>query len=76
MHTRSLWQNTAPSLPQFPVLDHDLQCEAAVVGAGMAGILTAWFLQQAGLDVVVLESHTPCAGVTAHTTAKSPASTA
>ena len=70
MHTRSLWQNTAPSLPQFPVLDHDLQCEAAVVGAGMAGILTAWFLQQAGLDVVVLESHTPCAGVTAHTTAK------
>ncbi|WP_214401112.1 NAD(P)/FAD-dependent oxidoreductase [Pseudonocardia lacus] len=34
----------------------------AVVGAGMVGLSTAWFLQERGIDVEVLERRTPGAG--------------
>ena len=70
MDHRSLWQKTSCSTPDFPQLQSDLTCEAVVVGAGLTGILTAWMLQNQGLDVVLLESGIPGQGVTAHTTAK------
>ncbi len=35
---------------------------AIVVGAGMVGLSAAWFLQDAGVDVTVVERHEPAAG--------------
>ena len=70
MDNHSLWQNTTPPIPDFPTLSKDLSCEAAVVGAGLTGILTAWMLQEQGMDVILLESGRPGQGATAHTTAK------
>ncbi|MDR2279293.1 MAG: FAD-binding oxidoreductase, partial [Gordonia sp. (in: high G+C Gram-positive bacteria)] len=34
----------------------------AVVGAGMVGLSTAWFLQDHGVDVTVVDSVGPAAG--------------
>lgn len=70
MDHRSLWQKTASTRDKFPSLQSDLTCGAVVVGAGLTGALTAWMLQEHGLDVVVLDSGTPGQGATGQTTAK------
>ena len=70
MEHQSLWQKTSSISEKFPFLQADFKCDAVVVGAGLTGILTAWRLQECGLEVVVLDSGTPGQGATAHTTAK------
>jgi gamma-glutamylputrescine oxidase len=40
----------------YPPLDGDASADVAVVGAGIAGIATAYFLAKAGASVVVLEA--------------------
>ena len=44
--------------------------DVIVIGAGMAGILTAFYLQEAGKKVLVLEANRICSGQTERTTAK------
>lgn len=51
------------------LLEHDVRCEVAVVGAGISGALVAWALGQAGLDVVVLDARAVGQGSTAGSTA-------
>lgn len=65
----SIWTKTA-SLPDFPALEGDLKAEAAVIGGGLAGMLTADFLRREGADVVVLEAGRIGSGQTGGTTAK------
>lgn len=70
MDNRSIWQKTAAPFPDFPPLRQDITCEAVVVGAGLTGVLTAWMLQEQGMDVILLESGAPGQGATGYTTAK------
>lgn len=65
----SLWRQTAPIAPR-PPLQGDLETEAAVIGGGLAGILTAALLRESGVDVVVLEADRIGSGQTENTTAK------
>lgn len=65
----SLWLKTATG-PVFSTLEEDKQADCAVIGGGLAGLLTAWFLQQAGMETVVLEARRVGSGQTGHTTAK------
>lgn len=51
----SIWTRT--TLPVHPPLEGRHRCDAVVLGGGMAGILTAWFLRQHGLSVIVLEAN-------------------
>ena len=51
-------------------LQQDIKTDVAVIGAGMAGILTAYLLERAGLDVVILEAERIASGQTHKTTAK------
>lgn len=48
----------------------DIKTEVLVIGGGMAGILTAYRLQQAGVKCIVAEAQTVGGGVTQNTTAK------
>ena len=66
---QSLWQKSV-DLPRRKALDHDLHVEAAVIGAGMAGVLIADALAQRGVKAVVLEARQIGSGQTGHTTAK------
>ncbi|MEU5591981.1 FAD-dependent oxidoreductase [Streptomyces sp. NPDC020298] len=65
----SYWLQTAPG-PSRPALTEDLDVDVAVIGAGVAGLSTAYELARAGLGVAVLEARRVAAGVTGHTTAK------
>jgi glycine/D-amino acid oxidase-like deaminating enzyme/nitrite reductase/ring-hydroxylating ferredoxin subunit len=67
--SKSIWIDTAPA-PERPPLSRDLETEVVVVGAGMAGLLTAFELRRVGADVVVLEAGRVGAGATGHSTAK------
>lgn len=65
---RSVWQET--SLPRFPQLDGDLKTDVLIIGGGIAGILTAYFLQQNGVKYVLAEKDRICCENTCGTTAK------
>ena len=67
---RSLWLETSPKLPRFPALDQDKETEVLIIGGGMAGVLCAYFLHQAGVDYLLLEAETVGSGITQNTTAK------
>ncbi|NLM07531.1 MAG: FAD-dependent oxidoreductase, partial [Clostridiales Family XIII bacterium] len=51
-------------------VEESIEVEAVVIGAGLAGVLTAYMLQQKGVDTIVLESNRIGSGVTRYTTAK------
>ena len=65
----SIWTQTA-RLPSFPALDKDLHTDVLIIGGGMAGLLCAWQLSQAGADCVLVEADRICGGITKNTTAK------
>jgi glycine/D-amino acid oxidase-like deaminating enzyme/nitrite reductase/ring-hydroxylating ferredoxin subunit len=67
--TRSLWldttQGTARREPPLPTA-----ADVVVLGAGIAGLTTAYLLATSGRSVLVLEAHEIGGGVSGHTTAK------
>lgn len=65
---RSLWQEA--ELPEFPQLRQDVHTDVLIIGGGIAGILTAYFLQQSGVDYLLVEKGRICSGTTRNTTAK------
>ena len=66
--TTSIWMATA-ELPARPALDADLETDVCVVGAGIAGLTTAYLLAQGGKGVVVIDDGPVAGGETSRTTA-------
>jgi glycine/D-amino acid oxidase-like deaminating enzyme/nitrite reductase/ring-hydroxylating ferredoxin subunit len=64
----SLWM-VKKQFADCPQLTHDLETDVCIIGAGIAGLTTAYSLCQAGLRVAVLESCEIGSGQTARTTA-------
>src|SRR6478672_12125270 len=67
-HTTSVWMGTT-EVPQFQPLTQDLRTNVCVVGAGIAGLTTAYLLARAGKAVVVVDDGPIGGGMTARTTA-------
>ena len=65
----SIWSKTSDRVKRLP-LNSDIHADAAVIGGGMAGILTAYQLEKAGVHTVVLEADRIGGGQTQNTTAK------
>lgn len=66
---KSLWSQTC-QLSERKMLEGDIYAENVVIGAGMAGILIAYLLQEMGQKVLVLEAKKVASGQTKNTTAK------
>jgi glycine/D-amino acid oxidase-like deaminating enzyme/nitrite reductase/ring-hydroxylating ferredoxin subunit len=66
--TTSLWMATT-AVPAQPPLTEDVHADVCVVGAGIAGMTTAYLLTQAGRAVVVLDDGPVGGGQTQRTTA-------
>lgn len=65
----SIWQKGV-QLPAFPKLKGDISTDVLIIGGGITGVLTAYFLKQSGVDCVLAEKRKICQGTTGHTTAK------
>ncbi|MGM9653560.1 MAG: FAD-dependent oxidoreductase [Eubacteriales bacterium] len=65
----SVWQSGTEGMG-FPSLTADIRTNVLVIGGGMAGILCAYMLHQAGVDCVLAEAKKICGGITKDTTAK------
>ncbi|MCM1084332.1 MAG: FAD-dependent oxidoreductase [Clostridium sp.] len=65
----SIWRMET-DIEKRAALKGNIKTEVAVIGAGMAGILTAYFLMKQGKHVVVLEKNRIGNGQTGNTTAK------
>ena len=64
----SIWELTA-ELPVLARLDADAVADVCIIGAGMAGLSTAYELLQAGRSVIVLDDGAIGGGETGRTTA-------
>lgn len=64
----SVWIDTVQA-PDFAPLQQNIEVDTVVIGAGIAGITTAYCLKQAGRQVVLIEDGLPCSGETGRTTA-------
>lgn len=65
----SLWENTSKK-NNFQSLDGNISTDVLIIGGGMAGVLTAYFLQQSGIDYALVEADEIGSGITKNTTAK------
>jgi glycine/D-amino acid oxidase-like deaminating enzyme/nitrite reductase/ring-hydroxylating ferredoxin subunit len=52
--SKPVW-DAGVSVPELPELSSDLECDVCVVGAGIAGLSTAYHLAREGMRVVVLD---------------------
>jgi glycine/D-amino acid oxidase-like deaminating enzyme/nitrite reductase/ring-hydroxylating ferredoxin subunit len=64
----SVWMDTA-RVPVFPPLQGGLDTEVCVIGAGIAGLTTAYLLAREGREVVLIDALGIGAGETGRTTA-------
>lgn len=66
---KSVWSDHS-NIPQFPQLHKDIKTEVLIIGGGMCGVLCAYFLEQKGIDYVLVEGERIGQGITKNTTAK------
>ncbi|HEX8832715.1 MAG TPA: FAD-dependent oxidoreductase, partial [Abditibacteriaceae bacterium] len=66
--TQSSWMATA-EVPSAPILTQSLTVDVCIVGAGIAGLTTAYLLTKEGKSVVVLDDGPIAGGESARTTA-------
>ena len=67
-NTASIWMGTF-EVPDFPPVDRNLTTDVCVVGAGIAGLSTAYMLAKAGKQVVVVDDGPIGGGESGRTTA-------
>ena len=65
----SLWEKDAQKV-SFATLKDNAKTDVLVIGGGIAGILCAHKLKNAGIDCMLVEATEICGGITKNTTAK------
>lgn len=65
----TIWEDKVTLKKRSP-LQGDIESEVVIIGAGLAGILTACMLKENGIDAVILEADCVASGQTKGTTAK------
>ena len=66
---QSVWSDSC-KFKRRSILDKDIKTDVLVIGAGIAGILTAYMLKKNGKEVVVIDKDEIASGNTKNTTAK------
>lgn len=65
----SIWTE-GEKRPHFDNLSGKADTDVLIIGGGIAGLLSAYKLKNAGIDCILLEADKICSGITKNTTAK------
>ncbi len=65
---QNIWQNIKKL--KYPTLNDDLTCDVLIIGGGMSGILTAYYLNNSNLKVTLVEMNKIGQGTSGFTTGK------
>ena len=65
----SMWEENTERT-RFEVLKESKNTDVLIIGGGIAGILCAYMLKNAGVDCILAEVGRICGGITKNTTAK------
>ncbi len=66
---KSIWETDAPRV-RFDTLKENKSTDVLIIGGGIAGLLCAYKLKNAGVDCLLAEATEICGGITKNTTAK------
>ncbi len=66
---KSVWTDSV-TLPHFEKLQGKTKTDVLIIGGGLAGVLTAYFLKQRGVNYTLVEAKSVGLGITKNTTAK------
>jgi glycine/D-amino acid oxidase-like deaminating enzyme/nitrite reductase/ring-hydroxylating ferredoxin subunit len=66
---KSVWSDSC-EIGERKSLRGNISHDVVIIGAGMAGLLTAYKLREKGINPIILEANCICGGVTKNTTAK------
>ncbi len=66
---KTIWTKSC-EMPRFPVLKGDIETDVLIIGGGLCGVLTAYFLNWAGINCCLVEAERIGSGVSGRTTAK------
>ncbi len=66
---KSVWEESAKQA-RFAALKGNASTDVLIIGGGIAGILCAYRLKNAGVDCMLVEAKEICGGITKNTTAK------
>ncbi len=69
INLKSLWTDNI-KMPEFRNLSGDKSCDVLIIGGGITGILTAYFLDKNNVDYILVEKEKICNGTISNTTAK------
>ena len=67
---KSYWENIREEKREFESLNKDIEVEVCIIGGGLAGLSTAYYLSKEGKKVAVLEKDRICSHTSGHTTGK------
>ena len=68
-NNNSIWLKSI-NPKEYKSIEHNLRTEVCIIGGGITGISTAYYLSKHGLDITVLEKDKICSKTTGHTTGK------
>lgn len=69
MKNKSIWSEYL-NLETNKTLDQDLECDVLIIGGGLSGILTAYYLNNSNLKIVLVERNLVGSGISSKMTAK------
>lgn len=67
----SYWSESTKNLEkEYPKLCENIEVDICIVGAGLVGITSAYFLSDSNLKIAIIERDKVCSHVSGHSTAK------
>ena len=66
----SIWDDCLNKVPKYNKLKKDIKTDVCIIGGGITGVSTGYYLFKNNIDFVLLEKNKICNGVTKYSTAK------